>query len=82
MPAIITNSELQRNPGKIAKDIGKKPRIVTIHGKPRMVLLPYFEENENLIEEYLEDYEMWKNQEKLQKKYKAASQSGASDLKI
>ena len=82
MPVIITNSEFQKNVGKISRSIGPKPYIVTNHGKALMVVLPYFEEGDGLIENYLEDYEMWQNRKKLQDKYRKSSKSGASDLTI
>ena len=84
MPAIITNSELQKNIGKISRSLGEETPyiIVTIHGKGNMIVLPYFEKADKFVEEYLEDYVMWKNKNKLQKKYKESLESGESDLVI
>jgi len=82
MPAIITNSKFQKDIGKVAKSVQEKPYIVTTHGEPKMVVLPYFENNEGAIEDYFEDYEMSKNREKLIEKYKKSSNSGVSDLVI
>ncbi|MBT3349004.1 hypothetical protein HN954_03190 [bacterium] len=78
MPIITTNSKFQKNIGQFAKSVQKKPCIITTHGEPKMVVLPYFENNEDLIDDYFENFEMWQNQEKLQKKYGEALKSGKS----
>lgn len=80
MAKIITTSELQKNIGKIDKLA--KVIIVTKRGKGNTVMLPYFDDNEEAIEEYLEEYEMRQNKKALQKRYEDAAKSGLSDLKI
>jgi len=84
MVKIITNSQLQKNVSKISKDLqnSKKPLIITTHGQAKMFILPYFEDGDEVLEEYFENYEMWKNKKKLQERYKQSSQSGESNLKI
>jgi len=82
MAIIITSSALQKNIGKIPRSVQKKPCIMTTNGKPTMVLLPYFEDNEELLEEYFEQFEIAMNQKALQKELKESSESGLSDLVI
>lgn len=80
MTTIITNTELQRRNGQIAKEVEKTTFTVTVRGKPKMTILPYFEGSENLIQQYQEDYEMWTQKEKLRKIYKESIKSGDSSL--
>jgi hypothetical protein len=47
-----------------------------------MVMLPYFENNEEFIDDYLEEYEIRKNRIKLQKEMQDSMSSGLSDLLI
>ncbi len=54
--------------------------IVTSHGKPKMLMVPYFEESDELLDEYLEHYEMWKNRKKLKSDAAASLASGESDF--
>lgn len=82
MPIIITNSEFQKNVGKISRTIGEKPYVVTNNGKAKMIVLPYFELSDELVEDYMEDMEMWQNREKLKEKYKKSLESGISDFVI
>lgn len=82
MSRIITTSELQKNIGSLSSHTQKDYTIVTSRGKASVVILPYFEDNDEVIQEYLEIYEIQKNAKKLQKKYKRASQSEDSDLVI
>ena len=56
--------------------------IVTNRGKAKMVMLPYFPGCDRFIEDYLEDFEMAQNREKLQKEMEVSVKSGDSDLKI
>jgi hypothetical protein len=60
----------------------KKACIVTLHGKPKMLILPYFEHGNAVIEDYLEDYEMWKNRNKICAKLRKSIASGISDFVI
>jgi len=82
MNHIVTTTEVQRNIGQITKNIGKSSYIVTSHGKGKVVMLPYFDGCDSFVEDYMEDYEMAENREKLQEKYKKSSKSGPSDLTI
>ena len=84
MVKIITNSQLQRDVSKISKTLknSKKPFIVTTHGQPKMFIVPYFEDGDEILDEYFENYEMWKNKKKLQERYEKSSQSGESNLRV
>ncbi len=82
MLRIITTSELQRSVGKLQEWVTRMTVIVTSRGKPRAVVLPYFEENQAAIDEYLEDYEMYRNREALEEEFRRSVESGPSDLVI
>lgn len=45
-------------------------------------MLPYFDDNEGVIADYLEEYEIDKNRAVLQKRFKESEESGISDLVI
>lgn len=80
MPNIITNSQFQRNPKNISEQLHQKGCIVTKHGVPEMIVLPYFDQSDELMEEYYERFEMNQNQVALQNELKASKVSGDSDL--
>ncbi|MCF7917977.1 type II toxin-antitoxin system Phd/YefM family antitoxin [Candidatus Gracilibacteria bacterium] len=80
MSKIITTSQLQKNIGKIDEYVSNSFAIIVNRGKPEAVLLPYFEDNDEMVLEYLEDYEMMKNKKILKERYKKSSQSGPSSL--
>jgi hypothetical protein len=82
MLKIITVKELQQKIGKISSSIGEAGYIVTNRGKAKIIMLPYFDGCENMIEDFIEDCEMYMNRENLEKKYKASMKSGPSDLVI
>lgn len=82
MAKIISTTEAQKKLCEIASNIDAQTYIVTNKGEGRMVILPYFDGCMDWIGDYLEDYEMMINKEKLQKKWKASSASGLSDLVI
>lgn len=82
MTKLITTSQLQQKIGEVSYEIFQTTFIVTNRGQGRMVLLPYFDGCDENISEYMENYEMAKNAEKLKKKYKKSSQSGKGTLKI
>jgi hypothetical protein len=82
MAKIITTSELQQTIGKLLSYVTQSWVIVTKKGKPTAVMLPYFEDNEDAVAEYLEEYEMGKNKPALQKRYADSAASGRSDLAI
>lgn len=82
MNRIITTSELQKGIGQIAKEIDEKSYIVTSHGKGKVVMLPYFDGCDQLMIDYMEDYEMAKNRVALTKRYEESAASRESDLII
>lgn len=79
---IITTTELQKNIGQFSKDTMRKPFIVTSRGKAKLVILPYFDDNDDCINDYQEQYEMQKNKEALKKRYTQSLQSSESSLII
>ncbi|MBC8493311.1 MAG: type II toxin-antitoxin system Phd/YefM family antitoxin [Candidatus Thioglobus sp.] len=79
---IISNSELQKNIGKISKDIEHDYFTITNRGMPKMVLLPYFAKGSDLVDDYMESYEIFLNQEKLKKQAKESLDSGLSNFEI
>lgn len=82
MNKVISNSNFQKTIGKISREIGSIYYTVINRGKPRMVVLPYFEGNDDYIEDYLEKYEIEKNREKLQQDLQESLDSGISDFEI
>jgi len=82
MTKIITITEVQRNIGAISDDIAQGALVVTHHGKGSVVMLPYFDGCDENVSDYLEDFEMMKNKEVLQKRYKESSKSGAGSLVV
>ena len=82
MPKIITTSELQKNIGKLLQFVGNSWTIVTSRGKAKVIMLPYFDDNDRSIEEYLEDYEISRNVENLKKRWQESAESGDSNLVI
>jgi hypothetical protein len=79
---IITNTELQKHIGAISKNIEKDFFTVTARGKPRMMLVPYFEGGSDMIDDYMEEFLLWKNRQKLQKEAQNSLDSGLSNLVI
>ena len=79
---IISNSELQKNIGKISQEIKHDYFTITNRGMPKMVLLPYFAKGSDLVDDYMESYEIFLNQEKLQKEAKNSLDSGLSDFEV
>lgn len=79
---IITTTELQKNIWSISKDIDTNNYTIVNRWKPRMIMLPYFENNEDFVDDYLEEYEIRKNKVKLQKEMQDSMNSGLSDLVI
>jgi len=82
MNKIITSSQVQKKIGQLSNNIGKETYIVTVYGKGKIVMLPYFDGCMENMKEYMEDYEMLKNKDKLQKFYTESSESGLSSLSI
>lgn len=79
---IITTTQLQQQIGQLSAFIDEKTFIVTNRGEGRIVMLPYFDGCDEKIMEYMEDYEMYKNQKQLKKRYAHAARSGKSSLTI
>lgn len=82
MNQIITTTEVQQKIGQITSSIGERSYIVTNKGKGKIVMLPYFEGCDENVSDYMEDYEMAKNREKLKESYKESSNSGKSSFQI
>jgi len=82
MNKVISNSHFQKIIGKISREIGNFYYTVVNRGIPKMVILPYFEGNEEFIEDYLEKYEIEKNKENIQKELQESLESGIDDFKI
>ena len=79
---ITTTTKVQRAIKEISKNVQSNPYIATQRGEPRMVLLPYFDKAGELIADYMEEYELHQNKEKLEKELEESMNSGISDLKI
>jgi antitoxin (DNA-binding transcriptional repressor) of toxin-antitoxin stability system len=56
MPRLLTVTDLQKNIGKIDDYVEGNWVIVTSRGKPIATMLPYFENNDDVVEKYLEAY--------------------------
>lgn len=82
MSTIITTTQLQQKIGEIAANIAKKSYIVTNRGEGRMIVLPYFDGCDKFIEDYMEDFEMKANKDKLIQEFKDSIKSGDSELVI
>lgn len=82
MSTIITTTQLQQKIGEITANIDKKSYIVTNRGQGKIILLPYFDGCDELVEDYMEDFEIMLNKEKLEKKWQESLNSGESDLVI
>lgn len=79
---IISTSDLQKNIWSISKNIELENYTIINRGKPRMVVLPYFESNDEFINDYLEEYEIKKNANKIKKELQSSLDSWLSDLSI
>lgn len=82
MSTIITTTKLQQKIGEITANISKKSYIVTNRGEGKLIILPYFDGCDEVVEDYMEDFEMYANREKLIKEFKESVDSGDSDLII
>ena len=82
MTKIITTTQVQQKIGELSQSIVQTNYIVTNRGEGRIVMLPYFDGCDENIIEYMENFEMAKNQQKLRAKYKKSSKSGPSSLVI
>ena len=82
MAKIITTSQLQKTIGQLLHYVGHSWVVVTNRGKPTAIMLPYFDDNEEAISEYLEEYEIEKNRPALQARLRKSVKSGLSNLVI
>lgn len=82
MTKIITTTHVQQKIGELSRSITEMNFIVTNRGEGRIVMLPYFDGCDENIAEYMEDFEMMKNKQKLKTKYAKSSKSGKSSLLI
>ena len=82
MVKIITTSQLQKTIGQLLMYVTRSWMIVTNKGKPTAVMLPYFDDNEDAVADYLEEYQMHANKEALQARYKESADSGRSSLVV
>lgn len=82
MSQIITNTQFQKNPGALKTSVKKKGTILTIHGVPEMLVVPYFEGSDEWLEEYMEAYEIAQHQQKLQEELSASKASGESAFSL
>lgn len=82
MTNIITTTQVQQRIGQISNSIETNVFIVTNRGKGRIIMLPYFDGCDENVMDYMEDFEMAKNAEKLKIKYSKSSKSGKGTLKV
>lgn len=82
MTKIITTTQVQQKIGELSQSIVQTNYIVTNRGEGRIVMLPYFDGCDENIAEYMENFEMAKNQQKLKEKYEKSLKSGKSSLVI
>ena len=82
MTKIITTSELQQTIGQVTEYASKSPVVVTNRGRAKLMILPYFDDNDDCVASYLEDFEMTRNKELLQSLYRDSAASGESDLVV
>lgn len=79
---IISTKQMQQKLGEISANINKTGYVVTNRGTGKLVILPYFDGCDEFIEDYMEDYEMLKNKDKLKKELQESLDSGTGKLKI
>lgn len=82
MIKIITTTQVQQKIGEVSEAIEDTAYIATRRGQGRIVMLPYFDGCDENIMDYLEDFEMFKNRDRLKNRYKESLESGESDLTI
>ena len=77
---IISTSKVQKN----ISILSDNTNIYTVINKwePKTMIIPYFEGLQEVVENYLEDMEIYTNKEKLVKRYEDSKNSGLSDLVI
>ena len=79
---IISTKQMQQKTGEISSKINETAYIVTSHGVGKMVIVPYFDGCDEWIEDYMEDYEIMINKNKLQKELKESLDSGMGKIRI
>ncbi|MEK7528763.1 MAG: hypothetical protein AAB592_03270 [Patescibacteria group bacterium] len=82
MTKIITTTHVQQKIGQLSEEITETNFIVTNRGEGKIVMLPYFDGCDENIDDYMEDFEMAKNKEALEARYKESIKSGKSSLVI
>ena len=82
MIKITTTTKVQRSIKDISKDVRISPHIATQRGEPTLVLLPYFEKSDELIDDYMEEYKLNQNKEKIEKELEESMNRGISDFRI
>ena len=77
---IISTSKVQKN----IKILSDRENIYTFinNGEAKTMLVPYYEGLQKIIENYLEDMEMYSNRDKIIKEWKKSLTSGLSNLTI
>lgn len=80
MTKLITTTQVQQKIGQLSQSITEINYIVTNRGEGRIVMLPYFDGCDENIGEYMEDFEMIKNQQVLKARYKKSSKSGKGSI--
>jgi hypothetical protein len=82
MIKIITTKQMQQKIGQISAEIDETAFIITNRGMGKLVILPYFDGCNEMIEEYMEDCEMYRNKDALKKELQESLDSGLSDIVI
>lgn len=82
MTKLITTTQVQQKIGQLSESITETNYIVTNRGEGRIVMLPYFDGCDENIGEYMEDFEMIKNQEILKTRYAKSSKSGKGSIVV
>lgn len=80
MAKIITTSQLQKTIGQLLFYVTQSWVVVTKKGRPTAVMLPYFDDNEEAVADYLEEYEVNRNRDALKARYRKSKESGPSSL--
>jgi len=80
---IISTSHLQKKIGALSRDIKQVLYYIVLNkGKPKVIMLPYFDNCDKSIDEYLENYEISQNKLKIKKRMENSLSSGKSNLTI
>jgi hypothetical protein len=70
MAKIVTTSQLQKTIGQLISSIGASWLVITNKGHPKVIMLPYFDDSETAIADYMEEYKKSQKKIILQKKKK------------